>query len=345
MSKILLVGPVTSLGGYAASARKHADMLKALGHELQIANFDDYRTGFEYAFTPYDPTGAWEPDLIFNACNPVGFRHAIYPQVCSTAWETDRLPERMGVPLRTQQRVIVQSSFNVPAFLQWHSDVRVVPLPVDTNIFKPVEQSFDDFDGFTFVTNGKWEYRKNFANLIKTFGKVFEGNEKVRLLVKTHGFNVPEEEILHMINEYRGNSRVLFNPNNVTDEYMSQLYNSSDVFVLATRGEGFGIPFLEAMACGLPVVAPDLGGHTDFVNSQNAFLVHSELKKVMPHSVYDASMKMVEPDPKSLAAQMRYAYENQSEVKKKSAAALKTTEAHSVPIIAKKLQTELEGVI
>lgn len=344
MSKIVVVGPVTSLGGYAASARKHVDMMEHLGHDVRVFNFEDYRTGFEYAYTPYDPVGAWEPDFIFNACNPVGYRNAIYPQICSTAWETDRLPQRMGVPLRTQRTVLVQSSFNVPAFLQWHSDVRVVPLPVDTEVFKPTEHSFDDFDGFTFVTNGKWEYRKNFSTLIKTFASLFDGREDVRLLVKSHGFQQNEQEILNLVNMYRGNSRVLFNPHDVTEEYLSQMYNSSDVFVLPTRGEGFGIPFLEAMACGLPVVAPDIGGHTDFVTDENAFLVKSELKKIIPHSVYEAGMKMVEPDPKSLAAQMRYAYENQSELKKKSQAARKTAEAHSVPVVAKKLQTVLEDV-
>jgi len=43
----------------------------------------------------------------------------------------------------------------------------------------------------------------------------------------------------------------------LTREQMAKLYQVGDCHVLATAGEGFGIPTVEAMACGLPVILPD----------------------------------------------------------------------------------------
>ncbi len=52
----------------------------------------------------------------------------------------------------------------------------------------------------------------------------------------------------------------------VEDRDMNELYAAMDVFCLPTMGEGFGLPFLEAMAAGVPVLATGYSGHTDFVN-------------------------------------------------------------------------------
>jgi glycosyltransferase involved in cell wall biosynthesis len=54
---------------------------------------------------------------------------------------------------------------------------------------------------------------------------------------------------------------------------MVNLFSSSDIFALATVGEGFGLPILEAMSCGVPVVVPDVSSHPDFVGEGGGLLV------------------------------------------------------------------------
>jgi glycosyltransferase involved in cell wall biosynthesis len=44
------------------------------------------------------------------------------------------------------------------------------------------------------------------------------------------------------------------------------LYRSVDAFVLPSRGEGWGRPYMEAMSMGLPVIATNWSGPTEFVN-------------------------------------------------------------------------------
>jgi glycosyltransferase involved in cell wall biosynthesis len=53
-----------------------------------------------------------------------------------------------------------------------------------------------------------------------------------------------------------------------------QLYHTSDLFILPSLGECFGIATLEAMGAGLPVIATDIGGTADIIESgRNGFII------------------------------------------------------------------------
>jgi glycosyltransferase involved in cell wall biosynthesis len=58
------------------------------------------------------------------------------------------------------------------------------------------------------------------------------------------------------------------------------LYRSADVFVLPTRGEGYGRPFAEAMAVGVPAIGTRWSGQVDFMNDANSWLVDCDLVPV-----------------------------------------------------------------
>ena len=60
-----------------------------------------------------------------------------------------------------------------------------------------------------------------------------------------------------------GVEHALVCPGRVPDEALPGWYNACDVFVMPSRGEGFGIVFLEALACGRPVIAGDRDGARD----------------------------------------------------------------------------------
>ena len=61
-----------------------------------------------------------------------------------------------------------------------------------------------------------------------------------------------------------------------TQDNLSKLYNISDVLAVPSRVEGFGLVAIEALACGLPVVATNQGGMTDFINEKVGALVDVE---------------------------------------------------------------------
>jgi glycosyltransferase involved in cell wall biosynthesis len=64
------------------------------------------------------------------------------------------------------------------------------------------------------------------------------------------------------------------------------LYSSSDLFVFASHIEGYGLPPLEAMACGTPVVTTDCRGVKDFViDGKNAILVPPKQPDIIAESI------------------------------------------------------------
>src|SRR5207302_1409289 len=65
---------------------------------------------------------------------------------------------------------------------------------------------------------------------------------------------------------------------NLREEELAGLYTACDCLVHPYRGEGFGLPIAEAMACGLPVIVTGYGAALDFCNDENAFLIPASIR-------------------------------------------------------------------
>ena len=111
---------------------------------------------------------------------------------------------------------------------------------------------------------------KNTDVLIKAFAKTFSDNDEVELLICGEG---PERKRLTVLIENLNlESKVrLLGQQSRTE--LASLYESSNVFVLVSQSETFGVAYVEALASGLPVIATRSGGPLDFVNSSNGILV------------------------------------------------------------------------
>ncbi len=86
------------------------------------------------------------------------------------------------------------------------------------------------------------------------------------------------------------------------------LLRVSDIFVRASRSEGFGISFIEAMAAGLPVIATPVGGIPDFIDDRETGMFACADN---PKSVADAINKLIEHD----SLRMHIAVEGQNRVR------------------------------
>ena len=74
---------------------------------------------------------------------------------------------------------------------------------------------------------------------------------------------------------------VLERPLSLAD--LPRLYAAADVYVSASRGEGWGRPMLEAMACRIPVVATRWSGNLEFMNDENSVLLDIEGLQAVDH--------------------------------------------------------------
>ena len=246
-----------------------------------------------------------------------------------TMLEVDKIPEIWVKSLNTCDQVWTPSHWGKKVFEKSGvtKPVYVVPGGVDLNIFNPFRVPIlPETDKFRFLAVGKWEIRKGYDILCKAFAEEFSKNEKVELILAAQSaklfvrnFNIFEELFQLRLPSNRSTFSVIdFLP---SYKDMGRLYTSVDCFVLPTRGEGWNLPLIEAMACGLPCIVTNWSGHTEYVNEKNCILLNDFKIEPAKHpkqiySQYLEQGKWAEPSIKELRAKMRYAYDNQEEIKK-----------------------------
>lgn len=104
---------------------------------------------------------------------------------------------------------------------------------------------------------GKIEERKNIARLIEAYSFFKqEVNEDVKLVLAGRR-HLDRQDITATIKRL-GLEQDVIELGYITDEYLSELYSAAEMFVFPSLWEGFGIPILEAMACGTPVITSDV---------------------------------------------------------------------------------------
>ena len=118
-----------------------------------------------------------------------------------------------------------------------------------------------------FLTVGKFEERKSYAETLLAWSRVFGNDPGVELVIKTdHFFNVDnKKQTLNNFIEQTGitNIRPIWE---IADSgTIVDLYRSADVFVLPTKGEAWGLPIIEAAATGLPIVTTYYSGHCQYL--------------------------------------------------------------------------------
>ena len=188
--------------------------------------------------------------------------------------------DEIWVPTEYGKKILQRSNIHPPIY--------VMPLGVDTSRYNQDSgtMSFgDDMKGFKFVSVFRWSYRKGFDILLKAYMEEFSADEDVSLLLVSRAVERPEETgeeiIVSDFNSIKQSVRkssediphVALYPEIIHERDMPKLYNSMDAFVLISRGEGFALPYIEAGACGIPVIGSNVSGQTDFLNKDNSYLV------------------------------------------------------------------------
>jgi len=156
--------------------------------------------------------------------------------------------------------------------------IDVVPFGVDTDFFRSLDV-YKDEKIFQILAVGYLIERKGFEYLIRSMPLVLEKHKEVRL--KIVGSGPLKSKLKELIYELDlGN--VVEMMENVSDEELLMIYNFADLFVLPSivdsqgNTEGLGVVLLEAMACGIPVIASNAGGITDIIIHNETGLLFNE---------------------------------------------------------------------
>ncbi|NJL28336.1 MAG: glycosyltransferase [Thermoanaerobaculia bacterium] len=245
-----------------------------------------------------------------------------------TMLEVDGFPREWVRQANKMDEVWVPSEFNREAFLKGGLErpIHVIPLGVNPDYFHPEIVGHPNPMGeFVFLSVFEWGERKEPWMLLRAFNDVFRAEEPVRLLCKVVNKDPAvslKREITNLgLREDGGKISYLFNQE-FPRYQLGSLYRSADCFVSASRGEGWNMPLMEAMACGLPTIATDWGAHQEFIHEGNAYplAVRGTVRAIAKCPYYEG-FSWADPDPDHLRHLLREVYENRGEARRRGTAA------------------------
>jgi glycosyltransferase involved in cell wall biosynthesis len=107
-------------------------------------------------------------------------------------------------------------------------------------------------------------------------------------------------------------------------EEVASLYKHKNInaLVSATRGEGFGLPLLEAASSALPIIATNWSGHLDFLNLGSFIKLDYELKEIdkrkIDNNIFVPGLKWAEVNEKDFKKKVKNFYKNRKGIQSKS---------------------------
>ena len=268
-------------------------------------------------------------------------------------FETDRVPARWLADLKTMDGIIVPTRFNVETFTTSGiapEKLYVVPSPIDTDRFVPVERKHHD--EIHFVSMFDWSSRKGWEILLTAWFRAFSGRDPVKLTIKTMTITLPTanphrdvEQLLSRLGKRREDCAPVEILNaRWTEDQLVAFYQDADVFVLPTRGEGWGRPIVEAMACGLPVIATNWSAPTEYLTESNSLPLKIKGLIKIPDDVDYEMFKggyWADPDVDHLIFLLRYVLSNFDTVRGLGSAARQTAERYHPKNVVRQLMDVL----
>ncbi len=176
------------------------------------------------------------------------------------------VPREWTAWIAAAHRRVVFSDHARQLLAETGTDADVVPHGVDLNVFnsqdKPAAKRAVVGDGGAFIVGfvGTNSLRKNIPALLRAFTTF--AADKPDALLYLHTPIVGYWDLEELTDRYgitaRTRATLNFHPQfGLPDATLAKLYNAMDLLVLPTMGEGFGLPLLEAAACGVPTIATD----------------------------------------------------------------------------------------
>lgn len=245
-------------------------------------------------------------------------------KIAYNVWETTKQPENFFNKLKEFDQIWVPSKWQrdctieqgIPSY-----KVKIVPEGVDVEKYKPIKKTkkINENNPFKFVLIGRWDYRKATQEIIKAFTETFSEEENVQLILSvdnpfaSDGFSTTEERLKNCNISHKNIKIVNFKS---SESYIDMLHDA-DVFLSCARGEGWNLPLIEAMACGIPSIYSNWGGQLEFAEGRG---IPVDIIKEVPVSspddnkyyswTWNAPGNFAEPNFSDLSKKMRNVFEN-----------------------------------
>lgn len=299
-----------------------------------------------------------EPYFWINMTYPLGVRyHDCCYNIGYVMFETETFPDVFAQNLTKQHEIWTPSTFCRDSIVKAGlPNVFVMPLGVDTELFNPSKvkpmQCPDKIDGkYKFLSVMGYSERKGVSTLIRAFAEEFKKEEDVILYIKGGWYHPhkAQEEINNVTKDIKDPPYIHLDFTIYPENILAQIYKMVDVFVLPTRGEGFGLPYAEAMSMELPTIGTRWSGNLDFMNDDNSYLIDingvgpcPQCNWICPQYI---NANFAIPSKNHLKLLMRYVFEHRDDAKLKGKSAREyITKNFSWEISCKKMYKRLKDI-
>jgi len=325
----------------------------------------------------------WEPDIWFSLSPGCGFAKDVKGwHIGMSMWETPELPP-FGVHCRGVDEVWVPSPFNWKVFRNsdYISEDRLsyMPLGVDTNLNSPraskirITDNFRTEFDFVYGIICGYSARKGVDLVLTAHHELFDFDSRVALLVKGDHFGsrlFPKDmksiyagELLVDLSDKPSGVRrcieekvqsnrpvVLYCFDSLSDRELTEMILAMDGFVFPSRGEGFGLPPLEAMSCEKPVVGTAATGMREFMREDISYPVRSRGWKLCPGCDWITrdyvGQLFIDPDYEQYRDAVWDMYSNREVAKAKGKKAREfVVENYSFEVVTSRMKRRLEEII
>ena len=337
MTTVCYQGPLLDFSGYGEACRNIVSALdhvgvNVVGRSVRYSSVIgvDYGVSGELVDRCCSKTAPYKikifhvtPDEISRFRNPDDYN------IATVFWETDKLPPVFKDGLKYVNEIWTGSQANVDALRKAGitKPVFVFPQPMTTTTpdVEPYESSqTEGFTGYLFYSIFEWHTRKNPDLLIHAFLNEFTDGENVGLLLKTYfqsftpaNFAFIRDKVISLVAGH-GNptAKIFLELNPLSYSKIQSIHRRGDCYVSPHRGEGWGIPSVEAMANGNPTISTGYGGVNEYVtNGVNGLKLPYTMEPVtgMEHSprYYMADQNWASVTERDLRKWLRFAYKNQ----------------------------------
>lgn len=238
----------------------------------------------------------WNP---FLAKQNIGITAAVETNTCNPEWvECCERMDKIIVPSEFTKEVLVNTGVKSDLVEVVHE---TYPIIFDSEDFVRddyIDRVLDSIETKrNFLVLGQitgmniFSDRKNLFNTIKAFVEAYKNDKDVGLIFKTNvGRNTKIDRtktlslVKNLLKELGKDvyPKVHILHGNLTENQLRTLYTHDKVSYLltATRGEGFGLPILEAASQGLPIIATNWSGHLDFMKLGNFIRLPYKLSEI-----------------------------------------------------------------
>ena len=188
----------------------------------------------------------------------------------------------------------------------------VIPHGVDTDIYrlfvaeekKSMRKRYGIGDGFVIGAVAANTKRKKLDRIIEAFSLFATHGGDGTLLIKTDRTKGLNGTDLYDLSERHGvQKKVLIMEETFGEQRMAEVYNLMDLYITLSEWEGFCIPVIEAMACGVPVATHRVQGPGEIVPYEDLMVSGSD-------EVFDGKTRLLLADPATASKVLFYAYHN-----------------------------------